>query len=178
MKTIRRHAAFGVVLLVAVCAALVARADDELKTDCDEAMAAFLKADSSLQAMLDSAAGYVIFPGIGKAGFIIGGERGKGLVYQGGKMIGQAKVTELNIGAQAGAEKYSELIVFETPGALRDFKASDWEMSAKASAVIAAEGAAKSAKYMQGVAVFTMTKGGAMAQAAVGGQKFKFRPSE
>ncbi len=177
MKQIRRRSAVAALLILCVGANFVARADD-LKAEAEQAIATFQKADSSMQKLMNDSAGYAIFPSIGRAGFIIGGERGKGLVFEKGKLVGEAKVTEVNIGAQAGAESYSELILFETSAALRDFKASDWEMSAKVSAVAAAEGAAKNAKYQQGVAVFTLTKGGLMAQATVGGQKFKFKPSE
>ena len=48
-------------------------------------------------------------------------------------------------------------------------------MSAQVSAVVAASGASKDAKYVDGVAVFTCTKGGLMYEASVGGQQFKFR---
>ena len=51
-------------------------------------------------------------------------------------------------------------------------------MSAGAKASVAASGVAASAKYEQGVAVFTLPKSGAMVAAAVGGQKFKFEPIE
>ena len=46
------------------------------------------------------------------------------------------------------------------------------------SAVAAAQGASKDAKYTQGVAVFTLAKKGLMAEASVGGQKFKFTPKK
>jgi lipid-binding SYLF domain-containing protein len=177
MKQIRRTTALAVLLVTALGVDLAVRGD-ELKTDSEQAMEALQKADSSLKKLVDESAGYVIFPSVGRGGFIIGGERGKGLVYQNGKVIGEAKVTEINIGAQVGGESFSELILFQTSEALRDFKASNWEMSAKVNAVAAAEGAAKNAKFQQGVAVFTLSKGGLMVQATVGGQKFKFKPLE
>ncbi len=178
MQGIRRNSALTALLVFGLGVSLAARAGDDLKTEAEQAVQTFQKADSTLKKMMDGAVAYAIFPSVGRAGFIIGGERGKGLVYQNGKVIGQAKLTEVNIGAQAGVENYSELILFETPEALRDFKGSDWEMSAKVNAVAAAEGAAATAKYREGVAVFTTTKGGLMVQAAVGGQKFKFKPTE
>ncbi len=177
MKQIHRNSVLGALLILALGASTV-RAADDLASKANEAIATFQRTDSTLKKMMDESVGYAIFPSIGKAGFIIGGERGKGLVYQGGKLVGEARVTEVSIGATAGAESYSELILFESTSAIRDFKASDWEMSAKVSAVAAAEGAAKNAKYRQGVAVFTLTKGGLMVQASVGGQKFKFKPTE
>ena len=89
---------------------------------------------------------------MGKAGLIIGGERGKGLVYAKGKLVGEAKVTELSVGPQVGAEHFYEVIFFETPDALQTFKESKCELAAEVTAVAAAEGAAKNAKYQQGVA--------------------------
>lgn len=177
MKPLRRTSVLATLLIVALGANFAVRGD-ELQTEAEQAVKAFQQADSGMKKLLEGAAGYVIFPGIGRGGFIIGGERGKGLVYENGKIIGNAKVTEINIGAQVGGETYSELILFETKEALRDFKGSDWEMSAKVNAVVAAEGAASNAKYQQGVAVFTLSKGGLMVQATVGGQKFKFKPVE
>jgi len=37
-------------------------------------------------------------------------------------------------------------------------------------------GASANADYKDGVAVFTLAKGGAMAEASVGGQKFSYEP--
>jgi hypothetical protein len=44
--------------------------------------------------------------------------------------------------------------------------------------VAASEGAAGNAKYVEGVMVVTLAKGGLMAEASVGGQKLKFTPSK
>jgi predicted Zn-dependent protease len=51
------------------------------------------------------------------------------------------------------------------------------EFSAQLSAVAAAEGAARNAKYKLGVLVFTLARGGLMYEASVGGQKFSYRPT-
>ena len=165
------------VLGTTVISNLAARAAD-LKTEVAQAITAFNNADSNLKKLFADSPGYVVFPSVGKAGIIIGGEKGKGLVYEKGKLIGEAKVTELNIGAQVGAEHFYEVIFFETPDALKTFKESKLELAAEVNAVAAAEGAAKNAKYQQGVAIFTLARGGLMVQATVGGQKFKFKPIE
>ena len=60
--------------------------------------------------------------------------------------------------------------------ALTDFKNGALSLAAQVSAVAASAGAAKDAKYQDGVAVFTHRKGGLMAEASVGGQKFRFEP--
>ena len=102
--------------------------------------------------------------------------RGKGLLFVNGSPAGTATMTQASIGAQAGGQTFSEIIVFENPAAVSYFKDGKFEMSADVSAVAVKEGASSSAKYKEGVAVFTMPKSGLMAQASIGGQKFKFTP--
>jgi lipid-binding SYLF domain-containing protein len=81
------------------------------------------------------------------------------------------------IGAQLGGQTYAEVVFLENKETMDSFKAGDFALSAQATATAAAAGASANAKYKQGVAVFTMAKGGLMFEASVGGQKFKFTPS-
>jgi len=151
--------------------------DEGLRTESQLALTNFLKADTTLEKFFSNSAGYAIFPNVGKGGFIVGGARGKGLVYdKANVVIGQATMTQASIGAQVGGQTFAELIFFETPSALEDFKSSKLEMSAEVSAVAAREGASKVADYKNGVVVFTVAKAGLMVQASIGGQKFKFEP--
>ena len=68
------------------------------------------------------------------------------------------------------------MVFFETKEALAAFKKGEWAMAAQVSAVVVKSGASADAKYKDGVAVFTLMKGGAMAEASVGGQKFTYEP--
>ena len=142
----------------------------------EKTIAKFKQADSSMKVFFDKAYGYIVFPGIGKGGFIIGGGHGDGWVYEQGRHIGRASVTQLTVGAQIGGQSYREIIFFEDKKTLDNFKKGNWELSAQASAIIVKQGASKDASYDHGVAVFTMPKKGAMAEASVGGQKFKYTP--
>ena len=153
-------------------------ADEDLKAESQQAMSDFMKTDSTLKNSVSSSAGYAIFPNVGKGGLVVGGAHGKGLVFEKSNPspVGQATLTQASIGAQVGGQTFAQLILFETPAALNDFKSSKFEMSAEVSAVAAAEGAGAAAKYKQGVAVFTLPKKGLMASASIGGQKFKFEP--
>jgi hypothetical protein len=71
---------------------------------------------------------------------------------------------------------FSELIVFRAQEALNDFKDGEFSFAANATAVAIKPGAAASATYNDGVAIFVHIKGGLMAEAAVGGQRFTFKP--
>jgi len=142
--------------------------------DSHTAKAEFIKSDPLMKGLFEKAAGYVIFPNVGKAGLGIGGAAGNGVVYEHNKMVGMAKLSQLSIGFQAGGQAYREVIFFETKGELERFKESRFEFSAQASAVAVTAGASANVKYTDGVMVFTMQKGGLMYEASIGGQKFKF----
>jgi lipid-binding SYLF domain-containing protein len=164
------------VSVMAVLSTFNVQAAEDLRVQSKQAIDDFKRADPSLGTFFANSAGFAVFPDVGKGGFIVGGARGKGIVFEKGNPIGRATMTQASIGAQAGGQTFAQVIFFETPGALSDFKTGKFEMSADISAVAASEGASKSAKYKQGVAVFTLSKRGLMVQASVGGQKFKFEP--
>jgi lipid-binding SYLF domain-containing protein len=148
----------------------------ELETEVKEAIALLQKADSSLARFFNSSAGYAVFPKVAKGGLGIGAARGKGQLFEGGKVVGETRLTQVTIGLQAGGQVYSEVIFFENATTLTNFKEGNFEFSAQVSAVAAAEGVARNAKFEHGVAVFTLAKAGLMYEASVGGQKFSFEP--
>jgi lipid-binding SYLF domain-containing protein len=151
------------------------RADTTLK-EAKSAITALKKADPSLQKFFDKSAGYAVFPSIGKGGLVVGGAGGSGIVFEHGKAVGKTTLSQVTIGAQVGGQAYYEIIFFETAETLAAFKKGEWTMAAQVSAVALASGASADAAYKEGVAVFTLSKGGAMAEASVGGQKFSFKP--
>ncbi len=158
-----------------VISAQSAQKDDKIIEDSKEAKAEFLDDDPDMEELFNSSYAYIILPNVGKGGFGVGGATGNGVVYEGGEMIGFARMTQLTIGFQAGGQVYSEVVFFEDKKAFDRFRENKIEMSAQVSAVAAASGASLNAKYVDGVAVFTRTKGGLMYEASVGGQQFKFR---
>ena len=150
--------------------------DANEEKDVQESITAFKKSDPDMQDFFDKAWGYAVYPDVGKAGMGIGGAHGAGLVFEQGKIIGSSKLTQLSFGFQLGAQLYQEIIFFETRADLDDFKQGNYELGAQASAVAVTVGASVDADYEDGVAVFTLAKGGLMYEAAVGGQKFSFKP--
>lgn len=139
----------------------------------------FLRKDAGLKRFVDNAAGYAIFPSIAKGAFVVGGARGDGVVYdKNNRVIGYSTLTQGTVGLQVGGQEYSEIVFFENDAALSHFKRGNAEFSAQASAVAVTKGASADAKYAEGVAIFTMAKGGLMLEASVGGQGFTFDPVE
>ncbi len=139
--------------------------------------------------------GYAVFPTIGKGGFGIGAAHGDGRVYEHGRYVGNTSMTQVSFGFQLGGQAYSEILFFQDRGALKRFESGNFALSADASAVAITASASASAGttgsgatasggednartagyYQNGVAIFTIAKGGLMYQAAVAGQKFSFR---
>jgi lipid-binding SYLF domain-containing protein len=86
-------------------------------------------------------------------------------------------MTQATIGLQAGGQKYAQFIFFKDDVALGHFKRGNFELGAQASAVAVTYGASADASYDKGVAIFTHIAGGLMFEGSVGGQHFKYEPS-
>ena len=180
--------------LALVCGALLlggaggARADEYSDT------AELFKNAGESAAFFHNCYGYAVFPTVGKGGLVVGGAYGTGHVYAQGRYTGDASVTQLSVGFQAGGQAYSMIVFFENKTAYDEFTGGSFEFGADVGAVAitaaaeatagttgasagasATEKTAKTTgKYYKGMAVFTIVKGGAMYQATVAGQKFKF----
>jgi len=187
MRVIARLFVFATMLTLT---AMAAHADNY-----DETVAMFKHAGDSADYFSKSYA-YAVFPTIGEAGFIIGGAHGKGRVYAQNKLVGDTTMTQVSAGFQAGGKAYSQIIFFEDKRALDEFESGSFEFAAVASAVAVTAGANASVgtsgvtsgasggkkdastvgSYNDGMAVFTIAKGGLMYAAALAGQKFTYAP--
>jgi lipid-binding SYLF domain-containing protein len=153
-----------------------AMAKDPTEADARQVIAQYKQTDPGLAHLFETSAGYAVFPEVAKGGFVIGGAGGKGFLFVNHKAVGKVELTQVTAGAVIGGQSYSEIVFLEDQNALNRFKASDLNLAAQVSAVGLKSGASANAKYTDGVAVITATKGGLMLEAAVGGQKFKFTP--
>ncbi len=138
------------------------------------AIARFKRKDPSIRRFFSNAYGYAIFPSVAKGGLGLGGAYGKGEVYAKGSLVGYTSLTQGTIGLQLGGQVYSEIIFFKSQATLNDFKWGNFEFSAQVSAVAATAGASATADFEEGIAVFTLAKGGLMYEASIGGQKFSY----
>ena len=106
---------------------------------------------------------------------------------------------QLSVGWQLGGQVYSEIIFFETQKDFENFTDGNFEFGADANVVALTASASvkastlgnqeiqasmnpdqtkvtpgKTAEYTKGMKVFTLTLGGLMYQATIGGQKFTY----
>ena len=147
---------------------------DQAVKKAGQAIEELKRVDPGLDRFFDHAVGYAVFPTVGKGAIGIGGAHGTGVLYEKGIPTGKASITQLTVGPQLGGQAYTEVIFFKTKKVLKDFKKGEYAVAAEVSAVVAASGASANAKYVDDVSIFALPKGGAMAEASVGGQKFTY----
>lgn len=185
MNTLSKRLNYLLLIIFSVVAVSVMSAqaqvggwNPELKKDANDRLNEMVEANPALKTYLNKSYGYAVFPKVTKAGLGIGGASGKGVVYEGSKITGQAKLTQGSVGLQAGGQQYSEVIFFENKAAYDNFTNGNLKFDAQASAVALEKGASVDVAYKEGVAVFTKAIGGVMFEASLGGQHFKFTPKK
>ncbi len=181
----------ALITLVALLLVPMAASADEY----DDTIAIFKKAGESA-AFFDNSYAYLVFPTVGKGGLGVGAAHGSGRAYEQGKYVGDVKMNQLSVGLQAGGQAFSQIIFLQDKRAFDEFTGGNFEFDATVQAVAITASATASAgtagasagaaggkndattagNYHKGMAVFTVAKGGLMYQAAVGGQKFKYKP--
>ena len=148
--------------------------DTKLQNEVKASLADFAKSNPKVEAHLHTAYAFAFFPKITKGGLGIGGAGGKGLVFDDKTVVGESKLAQATFGLQAGGQQYMEIVLFEDQAAFDRFTAGKVKFSGQASAVALKDGASADINYQDGVAIFTKTIGGFMAEASVGGQSFKY----
>lgn len=151
------------------------------KTTMEETAAATLRRleekDRGLKQLLKKAYGYAVFPAVGKASLVVGGSYGRGAVFEKGRFIGHATLSQFTVGVQVGGDTFSEILVFQNKEALDRLKKGKMAFAANASAVLVKAGAVGTKDFTNGVAAFAYSRGGMLLEAVIGGQSFKFKPA-
>ncbi|WP_207062897.1 lipid-binding SYLF domain-containing protein [Motiliproteus sp. SC1-56] len=141
-----------------------------------QTLARFQAQVPALRTYFQQAYGYAVFPQVTKGAFVLGGAFGEGEVYARHRLIGYATLTQVTVGAALGAQTFSEVIFFKDAKALQRFTSGGLELGGQVSLATDTQGASLDLAFHQGVAVFTLSRGGWMVEAALGGQKFDFVP--
>jgi lipid-binding SYLF domain-containing protein len=125
--------------------------------------------------LVAKADGVLVFPRVLAAGFVVGGEYGKGELRIKGAHAGYYSLASLSIGFQAGAQSKAMVILFMTKDALDRFRASKgWNLGAEASVAllkVGANGQVDTTTATQPVQVLVLTNAGLMANLSLEGTK-------
>jgi len=117
----------------------------------------------------------LVFPRITKAGLVIGGQYGEGVLLRGGKPAGHYSTTGASYGLQAGAQQFGYAMFFMNEKALNALTENDgFEVGVGPSVVVVDEGMAKSATSMttkDDIYAFIFSQKGLMAGISLQGNK-------
>lgn len=121
------------------------------------------------------AKGILVFPSVLKAGLMVGGQYGEGVLFKGGKASGFYNTAGASYGLQAGAQKFGYALFFMNDAALAYLgKSEGFEIGAGPSVVVMDEGMAKQSStttLSRDVYAFIFSQSGLMAGLGLQGNK-------
>jgi len=139
-----RAIAVGIAL---ACVAGSAAAENaaELEREAITALEHLYATTPAAKALGEKAVGVLVFPKIGKAGFIFAAEFGVGVLRKGGTTAGFYNIAEVSAGYQAGVETFSYALFFMDEKALAYLdKSGGFELGAGPTLTVVDKGFAKS----------------------------------
>jgi lipid-binding SYLF domain-containing protein len=168
--------AFGVVACTHTSPPSSPQAAANLEAQSHATVHSMMASQPGLADLLNSSAGYAVFPNVGAAGFIAGGAYGNGVLFQGGQVVGYVDIKQASFGAQVGAKGYAELILLRSPYDVDRLKAGQFQLGGDVSAVVLTAGAAATGTLDPNTTVIVQAHGGLMAGISVQGQRIDFVP--
>jgi len=118
----------------------------EINRDAESALKTLYAKSPEAKALGEKAKGVLVFPGIVKGGFMVGGQYGEGALIKDGKTAGYYSTVQGSFGLQAGVQKYGYALFLMTDSALKWIDKSDgWEVGTGPSIVVMDAGAAGAA---------------------------------
>ncbi|MFN2425652.1 MAG: YSC84-related protein [Candidatus Binatia bacterium] len=147
----------------------------ELREDAAAALAHLYKTRPEAKELGAKAKAILIFPNIVKAGFIVGGSYGEGVLQKGGQSVGYYSSVAASYGFQAGAQAFGYALFLMNDSALHYLdKSEGWEIGVGPSIVIVNEGVAKnltSTTLQNDIYAFVFDQKGLMAGIGIQGTK-------
>ncbi|MDH4400687.1 MAG: lipid-binding SYLF domain-containing protein [Burkholderiaceae bacterium] len=107
--------------VAALCLSTVARAEDRasLERHSQEALNSLIAQNASARDLSKRAVAVLVFPDVKKAGLIVGGQFGEGVLWRGGKAAAYYNTGGASYGFQAGVQEYGYAMFFMTESALK-----------------------------------------------------------
>ena len=144
-SAIQTIAAMGPMTLLEAGRASAASDAAEIDRDGAAALRRLYAADHRAADLGRKAAGILVFPKIVKAGFIFGGQGGKGVLRVHNHIDGYYTIAAASFGLQAGAQWFSYALFFMDPQALQFLNKSDgWAIGADPNVAVIDKGAGAS----------------------------------
>ena len=156
-------------------AAVEAATAAEIRRDATAVLKQLYVATPKAQELAAKAKGILVFPSVVKAGFLVGGLFGEGVLLKDGKAIAFYSTVAASYGLQAGMQKYGYAMFFMNDAALQYLDKSDgWELGTGPSIVVVDEGVAgglSTSTARDDVYAFIFSQKGLMAGLGLQGSK-------
>jgi len=172
--TSKKKCVFG--MMLAILAVLnTGTASADLVSDSRQALQQLVGQNPAAAKAKSKAVAILVFPKVVKAGFIVGAQEGRGILFQGGRATGRYRTVAASYGLQAGVQEYGYALF------LMNQKAVDWvnntrgwEIGTGPSVVIVDKGMARSFStdtLHSGIYAFIFDQQGLMAGLGLQGSK-------
>lgn len=126
-------------------AAAIAADHTALEQDARKVYQKLVATVPAAKSLSKDAVAVLVFPKITKAGLIVGGQYGDGVLFQGGKAVGYYNTTGASYGLQAGAQQYGYAMFMMNQKAMNALNENDgFEVGVGPSLVVVDQGMGKS----------------------------------
>jgi lipid-binding SYLF domain-containing protein len=159
---------------LALLAARTASADD-LTSDARQALHQLVANNPAAARVNSQAMAVLVFPQVTKAGFVVGAQAGKGVLFMHGQPSGRYRTVAASYGLQAGVQKYGYALFFMNHKSVDWINNTrGWEIGTGPSVVIVDKGMARSFSsntLHSGIYAFIFDQKGLMAGLGLQGSK-------
>ena len=115
-----------------------------LEQDARAALRSLYAQSPTAKSLGNKAKGILVFPKVTKAGFIVGGQGGDGVLLMKNKVADRYQTAAVSVGLQAGAQSFGYVLFFMSDAVLNDFRnSSGFEIGVGPNIVVIDAGAAK-----------------------------------
>lgn len=129
---------------LSLSAAPVVKAAETLETKAAGALKKLYRSNSTAKTLGEKAIAVMVFPEVVKAGLVIGGQSGDGVLLKKGKPVARYKLTSASYGLQAGVQTYGYAMFFMSENGLQHLdRTSGWEVGVGPSVVVVDKGFGK-----------------------------------
>jgi lipid-binding SYLF domain-containing protein len=123
---------------------LTMAADAQIEKDARAALNSLYAGSPGAKALGAKARGVLAFPKVVKAGLVVGGQGGDGVLLVNDKVVDHYNTAAVSVGLQAGAQHFGYVLFFMSDKVLNDFRNSkNFEIGVGPNIVIIDAGAAK-----------------------------------
>lgn len=152
-----------------------AKSAAEINHEVDQALNNLYATSPAARDLSKIAKAILVFPGIIKGGFIVGGQYGEGALVKDGKKTAYYNTVAASYGLQAGLQKFGYALFFTDEASLKYLENSDgWELGVGPTIVIVDEGLARNlstSTAKEGIYAFFFDQKGLMAGLGIQGTK-------